>query len=114
MFYKNNAKRLISINTPATNNTDEKGGITNVIKGVAYKLLPAGPAVEIPDEIAEESAFLQHLIDTHEVVEVVDAGAVSDLHKMKKSDLVDYANALKIEFSERDNKLEIIAKIEAS
>lgn len=68
MLLKNNAKRLISINSPHTPIKDVEGkGVIDVVWGKVYELLPAGEAVAVPDELCK-TKYVKALIKCGDVV----------------------------------------------
>lgn len=112
---KNKAKKLITLNAPhETTNTETR-------MGKKYKLMPAGEAVDVPQSIAD-LPYTKALIKTGDI-EVVSGGASSEpeptndpseYDDMSKAELMDMAEAMEIEVSSRDNKAEIIAKLQAA
>ena len=100
MFFKNLIAKLITVNTPSK--TAEDG---SVIRGDAYKLLPAGPAVEIPDAVIESSEIVQRFLESRIkkgfIVEIGESVEKSDggggYSKMKVDELRALAEGLEIE-----------------
>lgn len=110
---KNNAAKLITLNAPhVTTELETK-------YPEKYKLLPAGPAVEVPQTIAD-TAYVKALIKTGDVS--IEQGSVSapvesepsEYDDMTKTELVDMAETMEIEVSSRDTKAELIAKLQAA
>lgn len=59
MMVKNLAKRLISINV---------GDVSNVKTGMkTWDLMPAGDAVDIPDDVVKHHKYLKHLKNVGDV-----------------------------------------------
>jgi hypothetical protein len=111
---KNNAAKLITLNAPhVTTELETK-------YPEKYKLLPAGPAVEVPQSIAD-TAYVKALVKTGDVsIEQGSASAPvesvepSEYDDMTKAELVDMAEAMEIEVSSRDTKADLIAKLQAA
>lgn len=122
MDLTNLSKRLISINTGSS---IRKHPTTNQIIKVDFKkvyvLLPAGPAVAVPDEVCE-SDFVKHLIKNGDVaatsgdkvdgfVESDDEDSVDPLMAFEKSDLKEMAENLGVVVKVIWNKTQLIAAI---
>lgn len=117
MLLKNNSKRLITINEPLDTDKDKEGNIIGATAGAAYNLMPAGPAVSVPDSLCE-SRYVKALIELGEVLisedeaEDEEEGDEFDLAKMTKAELVAFAEENKIEVNSGDVKATILAAIE--
>lgn len=114
---KNNAKRLITLNGPHTNQKDANGRVIGVKPGDKYDLLPAGAAVDVPQSVAD-IAYAKALIKTGDIV-VVESSSDSDstssaYDSMTKNELVEIAESMGIEIESRDTKAQIIDKIESA
>ncbi len=78
MLLKNNAPRLIVINGPQSIKKDANGKPMNhLMAGPSWKLLPAGPAVDVDDAVVKGD-YVQSLIKAGDVSiagEVIDSTA---------------------------------------
>lgn len=134
MFVKNLAECLITINAPHVvqyDKTDKNGKpkddskIVDVQQGKSFQLLPAGPAVEIPDEfvnIEVVSRQLENYIKAGDIQEVsqnqtvnakADDTATGDFSEMSREDLEGMAAAFGIEFDDNTKTLDLIKAIRA-
>lgn len=112
---KNNAKRLITLNGPHTNQTVD-GKVVGIKPGDKYDMLPAGGAVEVPKSVAD-MPYTKALIKTSDVIVVSqdesNGSDDSQFASMTKPELVSLAESMNIEIESRDTKADIIAKIES-
>ena len=121
MLLLNNVARLITINGPQEKTFDDDHKLLDVLPGKEYRLMPAGEAVEVPDELCK-CKFVETLIEEGSLInkspagEAVDDGVKSDdsekaLGKMNKDELTDTAVAMGITVEESMTKSDIVAAI---
>lgn len=114
----NKSKRLITLNAPHTPQKDpQTGRVVGSQKGEAYDLMPAGEAVEVPEEVAN-SRYAKALIDTGDIEVVKGESSDSDdddqFKGMKKADLQTLAESMDLEFDDRTTVAELKALIESA
>ena len=123
MLLQNKARRLIQINMPQQLIKDEKGKIVNAEAGEKYQLLPAGPAVNVPDTIMDAPVvkrFVEQLIKDGDIV-CLDPNMVaptpnnsgSEFDSMTDDELQERALIEGIEITEEDDRDSIIEKLSA-
>lgn len=108
MYLKNLTAALITINAPHTllrEDPERPEKVTEVVPGKAYNLMPAGPAVEVPDDVAK-CDYVRGLHKLGEIEVAKEAEPVVDpfaddgnnepehLAGMDDDALVDYAKAI--------------------
>ena len=127
MWLTNQSARLITINTDAVPNKDNKGVVLSVTPGKKYKLMPAGPAVEVPDKVCK-GKFVTALLqlksissseDKPQAEEPGDDGFPEDQDDFNASDLTVPELLLLIDRKELDvetdqNKPGLVEDIEAA
>lgn len=115
MFLKNNAKRLISINSPMVIKKNAEGKVVGATPGKVYDILPAGPSVEVPDDVGM-CDYVEALIDCRDLSitdENEDVFNLDDLSKNTKAELETFAEDISAEYPSGSNKATIIEAIEA-
>lgn len=110
MYLKNLTAALITINAPHTvlrEDPERPEKVTDVVPGKAYDLMPAGPAVEVPDNVAK-CDYVRNLHKAGEIEVAKESEPVVDpfddtddgdkepehLVGMDDDALVDYAKAI--------------------
>ncbi len=118
MLLKNLSRRLITINTGYANRKHpETGDIIKVDFKKTYDLLPAGPAVNVPDKICDTN-YVQFLIasgdisaeeaeDPTEEMEELTGNEDNPLMDLEKEELHAMAVELKIDVKARWNKTQL-------
>ena len=118
MILKNNSKRLITINSKMniTKHPTTKQ-VLGATPGKFYNLMPAGPAVEVPDEMCD-TRYVKVLIASGDITAKVEVDedeteSSSGLMELQKETLVELATEIGVDVHARWNKSEIVTAIEA-
>lgn len=125
MYLKNLTAALITINAPHTvlrEDPENEKKVTDVVPGEAYDLMPAGPAVEVPDEVAKCN-YVRNLHKAGEIEVSKESAPVDDpfsddnngepehLREMDDDALVDYAKAIGLKPAQNWNRDKLVAAI---
>ena len=124
MLLQNKAKRLITINTPFKHHNDPvTGALLNVEKGPRFQILPAGPAVDVPDQYLAHSTVknfigaLVHagdlaIIGDSEVLESEPESTPSEYDGMPMDELIETAELMGVTVPDGANEATIISLLD--
>jgi hypothetical protein len=106
---QNLSARLITLAEPNILKKNDDGKVMHVKSGKRYKLLPAGPDVEVPDEILK-SRFVELLVEDDQVKIISEGGEIDmdNLDASKLKELKAFAEDLGIEFDSNIRKADLI------
>ena len=113
VFLKNKVARLLTLSRFSGEKNDNGGSLFE-----KYKLLPAGPAVEVPVEMVKDCKVVEQWVKSGDV-EVIDVdedllGEDDDEVDEEREQLITQAKELKIRFNKKISNENLQVKVDAA